>query len=99
MKLQKQLTAFAQAHPEIVRLELFGSSVRGDSKADSDVDLLVTFAPDAEITLFDLSALQEELESTLQKPVDLVTRRSVEQSRNPLRRERILNEAVAVYGR
>ena len=74
-------------------------SARGDVRESGDVDLMVTFAPDAEITLFDLSALQEELESALEKPVDLLTRRSVEQSRNALRRDRILNEAVAVYGR
>lgn len=99
MNLQKELSHFAKSHSEIEKLELFGSAARGETTPASDIDLLVTFSRDAEITLFDLGALKEDLEAAIKRPVDLLTRRSVEQSRNPLRRDRILNEAITVYGR
>ena len=39
------LVAFGQSHPEITRLVLFGSLARGDMHAESDVDVVVDFAP------------------------------------------------------
>ena len=39
------LVAFGHAHPEIVRVEVFGSVARGDATAESDVDVLATFRP------------------------------------------------------
>ena len=50
---------------------LFGSSVRGFDGEDSDIDILVDALPGA--TLFDLGALQVELEELLGAPVDLLT--------------------------
>ncbi len=49
-----------------------GSVARGEDEPGSDVDLLVTFAPDA--SLFDQAALQDELAELLQVPVDVVSR-------------------------
>ena len=39
------VAAFCREHPEIIRVELFGSVARGEATAASDVDLVVTFAP------------------------------------------------------
>jgi predicted nucleotidyltransferase len=55
----------------IVRLELFGSVLRDDFRPESDVDLLVTFAPDARWGLFAHVKMQDEL-SALYDEIDLV---------------------------
>ena len=81
----------------ITELSVFGSALRDDFGPESDVDVLVTFGPDARPTLFDMVEMREELQRLLGRPVDLVSRRGVEQSRNPLRREAILSSAETVY--
>lgn len=54
------------------RLALFGSIVRDEARADSDVDLLVEFHADAKS--FDaFLALCDLLETLLERPVELVT--------------------------
>lgn len=54
------------------RLALFGSVVRGQAHPDSDVDILVDFAPGQKS--FDrFLALSELLEDLLGRPVELVT--------------------------
>jgi predicted nucleotidyltransferase len=42
---------------------------------DSDIDVLVTFAPDAKWSLFDHVDMEGELQQILGRPVDLVSRR------------------------
>jgi len=81
----------------ITELSLFGSVLRDDFRPDSDVDVLVNFHPDAHWTLLDLAEMGEELEGILDRKVDLLTRRGVQQSRNPLRRQAILSTAEVVY--
>ena len=65
---------------QIVEFSLFGSALRDDFRPQSDVDVLVTFAPDARHSLFDLVAMEEELSGIFGRKVDLLTRRSL---RNP----------------
>jgi len=83
---------------KIAELALFGSVLRPDFKAESDVDVLVRFAPDADVGLLDHLAMEEELSAILGRPVDLVSRRAVERSRNQIRREAILSRAELIYG-
>ena len=83
---------------KIAKLELFGSA-RFDLAAAHDIDLLVTFSPDAEWGLFDHSNIEQELSDLLGKRVDLVSRRAIEASPNALRRGAILNGTIAVYER
>lgn len=52
--------------------EIFGSVARGDDREDSDLDLLVDFAPEPEI--IDIIGIQRELQKVLGVPVDLVHR-------------------------
>lgn len=52
-------------------LALFGSYARGEAKAESDIDLLVSFAPGA--TLFDHARLEAELSELLGTRVDVVS--------------------------
>jgi len=78
---------------QITELALFGSILRDDFRPDSDVDMLVTFAEDAHWGLFDHVQMEEELAEIVGRSVDLVTKRSVEQSENWRRKARILNSA------
>jgi len=82
---------------KIVELALFGSALRDDFRPDSDVDVLVTFAPDARVGLFALGRMEEELAAIFDRPVDLVERRGVEQSANWIRRREVLGTARPVY--
>lgn len=82
---------------KISEFALFGSVLREDFRPDSDVDVLVTLSEDAGHSLFDLVHMGKELEAILGRDVDIVTRRGLENSRNYLRRNAILNSAEAVY--
>ena len=82
---------------QIRELALFGSVLREDFRPDSDLDILVTFAPDADWGLFDHMRMEQELAAILGRDVDLLTRRSVEQSHNWIRRQAILDSAEVVY--
>jgi predicted nucleotidyltransferase len=81
----------------ITEFALFGSVLREDFRPDSDIDVLVTFSPEAKWSLFDFVHMKEELESHFQRNVDLVSRRGVEESRNYLRRKGILSSAKLIY--
>ena len=83
----------------VASVELFGSAAQGTSKAGSDVDLLVAFLPGATPGLFEMGSMKEELEERLGCRVDLLSRRAVEQSRNPIRRRAILADPVILYAR
>lgn len=82
---------------KIIEFSLFGSVLRDDFRPDSDVDVLVTFAPDAGWTLLDHVEMQEELKGILGRNVDLVSRRGIERSRNKFRRKAILESAEVFY--
>ena len=82
---------------KITELAVFGSVLRDDFSSQSDVDVLVTFQPGAEWSLIDHVRMEEELECILGRPVDMLTKRAVEQSKNWIRREAILSSAEVVY--
>ena len=93
---REELAAFCQRW-QVAELARFGSVLREDFGSDSDVDVLVRFVPGAQRTLFDLVEMQEELGRILGRPVDLVSRRGVEMSRNYLRKKAILESAEVIY--
>lgn len=82
---------------QVVELALFGSALRDDFRPDSDIDLLVTFSPQARWGLFAESRMADEFQNLLGRPVDLVDRRAVERSKNWIRREEILSTARPVF--
>jgi predicted nucleotidyltransferase len=82
---------------KITELALFGSVLRDDFRPDSDIDVLVTFAPDSTRRFYDLIDMKEELESMLARKVDLVEKRLVESSENYIRRRHILSQAETIY--
>jgi uncharacterized protein len=81
---------------KITEFSLFGSVVRDDFGPESDVDVLVTFEEGARRTLFDMVHMEDELVEIFGREVDLMTRRSVERSLNPIRRDSILGDAVSL---
>ncbi len=81
---------------KVRELALFGSVLRADFRPDSDVDVLVTFADDAEWGLLAHAQMQQELAALLQRPIDLISRRALEQSPNWVRRDTILNTAQVI---
>jgi predicted nucleotidyltransferase len=82
---------------QVVELALFGSALRDDFCSDSDIDLLVTFGPEARWGLFAESEMADEFQALLGRPVDLVDRRAVERSKNWIRRTEILSTARPVF--
>lgn len=91
-----KIAAFCQ-RGRITSLALFGSVLRDDFRPDSDVDVLVVFAPDVRYTLFDLMEINLALAELLGRNVDLLERSWVEKSHNPIRRRAILESAEEVY--
>lgn len=82
---------------KISELAVFGSILRDDFSLESDIDLLVTFASDAEWSLLDHIRMEGKLASLFGREVDLVNRRAVEQSENWIRRREILSTAQAIH--
>jgi hypothetical protein len=76
---------------------LFGSILRPDFDAESDVDVLVDFQAGRRYTLADLVEMGDELEAMFGRKVDLIDRSAVEASRNYLRRRSILDSAKIIY--
>jgi uncharacterized protein len=99
------VTSFLQAHREslvhlcrasgVKRLAAFGSVVRADFRADSDVDLLVEFSDVTSPGYADrFMDFADEAEKILGRPVDLLTTASL---RNSYLRRRIEEEAVEIH--
>jgi len=93
---QKEIADFCRRW-QINEFALFGSVLRDDFGPDSDLDILVTFAPEADWSLFDHVQMEEELSHLLNREIDLLSRRAVEDGHNHLRRQEILNTAKLVY--
>jgi len=91
-----QLEKFCQ-HWQIVEFALFGSVLRDDFTSDSDIDCLVKFSDIADWSLFDRVKMQQELEAIVNRKVDLVNKKSIENSENWLRKAEILNTAQTIY--
>lgn len=94
--LKTQIKSFSTRW-KVTEFSLFGSFVKDKLRPDSDIDVLVAFAPDARPTLFDLVKMQMELETLFGRPVDLVERKGLEQSPNYIRRKEILSSLETVY--
>ena len=78
----------------ITEFSVFGSVLREDFRPDSDIDVLVSIDPKAQIGLIELIDMKLELEKMFKRPVDLIEKEGL---RNPYRRQEILSTAQVVY--
>ena len=90
---RRQLDAFCHKW-KVAELAAFGSATRDDFRSGSDVDLLVTFAPDAEWSLYDWTDMIAELREIFGREVDLLSAQAL---RNPFRRHEILKAREILY--
>ena len=74
----------------VARLAIFGSVARDQARADSDIDILVEYEPDARVGLFAFVRLQRFLSELLGARVDLATPAAL----RPEMKDQILREAI-----
>jgi predicted nucleotidyltransferase len=79
---------------KVTEFSLFGSVLRDDFRPDSDVDVLVSLAPDAHRSLYEWVDMIEELKRIFGRKVDLVEKEAL---RNPFRRHHILHNREVIY--
>ena len=87
-----ELARFCRRY-RVRRLSLFGSVLRDDLRADSDIDVLVQFERGARVSFLTLGKMQRELSAIFQRPVDLVPQDGLK----PVIRETVLASAQEVY--
>jgi len=87
---REEILALARRHGA-GNVRVFGSVVRGEARADSDIDFLIDVAPGVDIGFL---GLWVDLEELLARPVDLVTERSL--SLHSRMREKVLREAITL---
>ena len=97
IKIPKSKVAEFCKRWNVSEFAIFGSALRADFRPDSDVDILVSFAPNAKISLFEMARMQDELKTIFGRDVDLISKRGVETSRNYLRRKAILESAQVIH--
>lgn len=90
------LAAFCQQW-KVKEMSFFGSVLREDFRPDSDVDVMVSFEENAPWGLLELAHMKRELKALLGREVDLLTKKSIEQSHNWIRQQEILGTAQVVY--
>lgn len=78
----------------IRELSIFGSALRDDFGPGSDLDFLVSFSPDAPLSIEHLLAIKDELEALFGRPVDLIDEEAL---RNPWRKYEILRIREILY--
>lgn len=94
-EIKEAVVRAAQTRKAIQSVTLFGSYVRGDANADSDIDLRIEVDRDATFGLFALSSFAEEIREVTGKQVDVV---SSEHVRDDIAKA-IRNEGVVLYVR
>ena len=82
---------------QIIEFALFGSVLRNDFCPDSDIDVLVTFAPNAKRGLSETLQMRDELQTLFDRKVDFIVKAAIERSENWLRRKNILESAQVIY--
>ena len=83
---------FCRRH-QVKELAVFGSAARGDMRADSDIDLLVDFLPEARVGLLDLAGMMIEFSDLVGRKVDI----AVKPGLKPRVRDEVLSEARPLY--
>ena len=91
---EAKIAAFCEKH-RIVKLQLFGSVLREDFHAESDVDILYELEPGTRLGYFGLAAIERELSDLIGRQVDMGSPSSLSE----YIRDRVLAEAETIYVR
>ncbi len=86
------IRAYCKQRP-IKRLSLFGSALRTDFGPDSDIDMLIEYAPEAKIDAYAILRQQADLCNLIGRPVDLGT----PQTLSPYIRQEVIESAEPLY--
>ncbi len=95
MNRQHALNILTRLKPDLVkrfgvtRLALFGSTVRNEAKAGSDIDIVVAF--DGVATSKKYFGVQFYLEDELNAPIDLVTEKAIREELRPFIEQEAIN--------
>lgn len=99
-ELKQKITPIAEKY-QLPAVYLFGSYARGDATDESDVDVLFN-GRGSKIRGFQLGALYDDLQTSLNKSLDLVDEAALAQpevkEETPWFLENILRERVQIYG-
>ena len=87
--LKKKLLPVLKEH-KVTHAGIFGSFAEGIARETSDVDILVEFA--GKKSLFDLAALKLDLESAVNRKIDLSTYKAL----SPLIKKRVLEQEIRI---
>lgn len=90
---EKELIELAKQF-KVKQLYLFGSVLREDFNAQSDIDIMVVFDSDTEFSYFDLYDFKEKLQQLFNRRIDLIEKDGLV---NPFRRSEILSTARLIY--
>jgi len=88
-------TLFQRWH--ITELSLCGSVLGNRFYTNSDIDILIRFAPNTRQGLLTLAKIKYELETSTGRIVDIALKESIETSENWIRRNEILKMAQVIY--
>lgn len=89
---KKELADFCRRY-NVQKLALFGSVLGSNFRANSDIDVLVSFQPNAKIGFITFSRMQRELAELFNRPVDLVPMDGLK----PVIRDSVLSNIEEVY--
>ncbi len=71
--------------------------MREDFREDSDIDFLISFAPEAPQGLLTLAKIKYQLEDLLHHKVDLVVKDAIQNGDNWIRCQEIFKTAIIIY--
>ncbi len=77
----------------VSRAALFGSRARGDNRPDSDIDIMVEIAPEAEIGMFGYVGIVHSIEDLFPVRVDVANREGLK----PLVRPSAERDAIYAF--
>lgn len=81
----------------ISKLEIFGSFSKDLQTIDSDVDLLVTFSSEAQVSLLDHVRMKRDFETYFDRNVDIISQSALLRMKNDARKKDITDHLKVIY--